>query len=145
MTNLNIKLSVELNEEQEERLYDFLCDELSHNDFLVLDEETKEAHLLESQEEMLWAFNASFITSHLKEEVENDMSGRDIENLEKAIMQMQEKLCEDANGVIKGLTDWKELIIAGAQADGYGHMLSGYDGDEHELQFEGIDILVYKQ
>lgn len=145
MTNLNIKLSVELNEEQEERLYDFLCDELSHNDFLVLDEETKEAHLLETQEEMLWAFNANFITSHLKEEVDQDMSVRDIENLEKAIKQMQGSLCEDANGVIKGLTDWKNMIKQGAEIDGYGHMLSGYDGEEHELKFEGIDILVYKQ
>ncbi|UGO47591.1 hypothetical protein MCCARTNEY_3 [Bacillus phage vB_BanH_McCartney] len=145
MTNLNIKLSVELNEEQEERLYDFLCDELSHNDFLVLDEETKEAHLLESQEEMLWAFNTSFIMANLKPGISDDMSENDLVEFEKSIDKIKGDLCESANGFVKGITDWKELLVEGARVDGYGHFLSSYDGNEYELKFEGIDILVYKQ
>lgn len=145
MTNLNIKLSEELTAEQQERLYDFLCDELSHDDFLVLDEETKEDYLLETQQEMLWAFNTSFIVEHLKSGITDNMSTNDLTEFENSIDKIKGDLCESANGFVKGITDWEEMLIEGARVDGYGHMLSGYDGEERELEFEGIEILVYKQ
>ncbi len=114
-----------------------------HDDFIILDDSTKEDYLVESQEHMLWAFNTGFIMGYLKEEVTNDLSDHDMEELEKSIRTMQEKLCESANGLIKGITDWQDMIIEGAQCDGYGHFLNGYDGNEYEFEFEGTTYYIY--
>ena len=143
--NLNIQLSVALGEEQEERLFAFLQEELSHEEFVVLDSETVEEYLLATQVENLFAYNIHHIMNHLKKDVAMDVIN-DIcwEELKTGILNAQEKLCESANGLIKGLTDWKELILAGARIDGNGHFISCYDGEEHEINFEGLDLLVYR-
>jgi len=148
MTNamMNVQLTVALGEEQEERLYTFLQEELSHDEFVVLDEITVDTYLLETQKENLFAYNVSHVMNHLKWEVAKDLINDNTgwEELRKSILHAQENLCESANGLIQALTDWKALILRGAEIDGNGHFISPYDGEEHEIKFEGLDLLVYK-
>ena len=78
----------------------------------------------------LWAFNAKFIIQHSKVESLND---RQFTALEGAIKAIQEKLCEDANPLVLALIDNIDRFIDDAiGADGRGHFLSGYDGEENE-------------
>ncbi|QFP93425.1 UNVERIFIED_ORG: hypothetical protein Xoosp15_160 [Xanthomonas phage Xoo-sp15] len=146
MTNamMNVQLTVALGEEQEERLYAFLQEELSHEEFVVLDSETVESYLIETQRQNLFAFNVKHIMNYLKQDVANDLDVTDFKELRECILNAQEKLCESANGMIQALTDWKALILEGAEIDGNGHFISPYDGEEHEIKFEGLDLLVYK-
>ncbi|AFQ96359.1 hypothetical protein [Bacillus phage vB_BceM_Bc431v3] len=146
MTNemMNVQLSVALGEEQEKRLYTFLQEELSHEEFVVLDENTVENYLIETQRQNLFAYNVGHIMNHLKQNVAMDLDVTDFKELRECIVNAQEKLCESANGMIQALTDWKELIIDGARQDGNGHYISPYDGEEHEFDFEDLTVLVYK-
>lgn len=71
----------------------------------------------------LWAFNASFIAS---------FAGLDSAT-EKAIREMQSKLSEDANPLIRRLIGERNLnnfVKKALQADGLGHFLSSYDSEE---------------
>lgn len=150
MTNamMNVQLTVALGEEQEERLYAFLQEELSHEEFVVLDNLTVDTYLLDTQKENLFAYNVGHIMNHLKREVALDVirNHDDVswEELRKSIVNAQENLYEGANSLIQALTDWKALILRGAELDGNGHFISPYDGEEHEIKFEGLDLLVYK-
>ncbi len=148
MTNamMNVQLTVALGEEQEERLYAFLQEELSHEEFVVLDEITVDTYLLETQKENLFAYNVGHIMNHLKHDIAMELIREETgwEELRTCITNAQENLCEGANGLIQALTEWKMLILRGAQLDGNGHYISPYDGEEHEIKFEGLDLLVYK-
>lgn len=76
--------------------------------------------------ESLWAFNTDFILDHSKIKNYND-------EIKKVFKKMQEKLCEDANGIIKAIIeDLYEFIEDAISADGRGNFLSGYDGEENE-------------
>lgn len=99
------------------------------------DEEADEAGT-EAVRQSLWAFNASFIVSQCDLPME----------LEDAIKGFCEAKCEDANEAIEALVEkccrdmGKDGVEAFADAafsaDGRGHFLSGYDGEENEVQFE---------
>ena len=100
--------------------------EYGNQEYLVLtDEEANDAtkdYILDS----LWAFNSDFILNHSSLD---NWSAR----TEKAISKMQESLCEDANEIVKALiADMDEFISDAIDADGRGHFLAGYDGEENE-------------
>jgi len=88
----------------------------------------------------LWAFNASFIVSMCELPDE----------LEDGIRAAQEKQCESANDWLLpmvekqcGLPDFVEQAIA---ADGRGHFMSSYDGEENEETVKdgmGEDLTLY--
>lgn len=82
----------------------------------------------------IWAFNASFIL---------EQCGLPLD-LEECIKTYQEKKCESANDSLLALVEkcaatrsgagdgLKEFTAAAVSADGRGHFLSGYDGNENE-------------
>lgn len=78
-------------------------------------------------ESSLWAFNASFILSECELPSE----------LEEGIRAMQEKQCEDCNDAILALVKktcgLESFAQAAISADGRGHFLAQYDGDECEV------------
>ena len=94
--------------------------------YLVLTDEEADEKATENIKDSLWAFNAAFILS----ECGLDMSG--VESLK----QMQEKSCESANDFILSLVEktcgLNSFIKAAISADGRGHFLSSYDGNENE-------------
>lgn len=73
----------------------------------------------------VWAFNPGFLSNHT--------------NLDADIIKIiQEAKCEDANEPLMQLIDnFNEFVADAIGADGRGHFLSSYDGEENTL--DGID------
>lgn len=97
------------------------------------DEEADEA-AQEYVKDSVWAFNASFILSEC--DLPNEM--------EDAIKALQSDKCEGANDALLALvekcTTLEDFTQSAISADGRGHFLSGYDGNENE---EG-DFYIYR-
>ncbi len=109
--------------------------ELFGNEYKILTDEEADKAAEESIEESLWAFNAEFILEHSKIEV----VGREYDEIVKAFHKMQETLCESANALVKALvTDINDsiddFVQAAVEADGRGHFISSYDGEEYESE-----------
>lgn len=91
------------------------------------DDATKE-YILDS----LWAFNPHFILRHtqffLASSVEED------EAFEDSLKELQGRICEGANPIVKALiTNLDEFVSDAIDADGRGHFLASYDGEEIEI------------
>lgn len=88
----------------------------------------------------LWAFNADFILDHSK--AADELDARERDEVIKALREMQANLCESANPLVRCLiADLDEFIDDAIYADGRGHFIAQYDGDEHEL---GGDLYAYR-
>jgi hypothetical protein len=126
-----------------------ICEELScdkdevenfidSDDYSVLTEEEANEKASSYIKDSLWAFNPSF----LSEETGIDKS------VFKAISDNGK--CESNNdaieSIIKGCNncDMESFIESAIGADGRGHFLSNYDGNEIELHPEGRDIYIYR-
>ena len=98
--------------------------------YVVHTEDSRVEAVREYIEESLWAFNASFISYH------TNVS-------EEAIEKVQE-LYEGANEVlIELIEDMDNLVDDAVMSDGYGHFLSSYDGEEHEVEVNGDTYFIY--
>lgn len=96
-------------------------------EYLVINNRQADRMCAEEIENLLWAFNAEFIAKHTK----NGLSTKAIDSLKK----MQSELCEDANDIMQALIVNISVFIQDAiDADGRGHFLSGYDGEELGLK-----------
>lgn len=94
------------------------------------DEEADEA-AADYIKESLWAFNPEFILEHSA--ASEETTAREDEEIIKAIRMVQESICESANALVKALiSDIDTFIEDAIDADGRGHFLSSYDGEEHE-------------
>lgn len=103
------------------------------DEYLVLTdrEADKKAHeyILDS----LWAFNADFIFAHSDAFV--NLSDWEQEQAIKSLTEMQGKLCESTNGLVRCLiADIEEFVDDAIVADGRGHFISSYDGVEIDLE-----------
>lgn len=98
------------------------------SEYLVLtDEEADEQAEIEIKNS-LWAFIPKFIIEHMAN-VEYTKS------LEDAISQMQANLCENANDIVAAMVDDVEEFCDDAIiADGRGHFIAWYDGEEIETK-----------
>jgi hypothetical protein len=85
----------------------------------------------------LWAFKSSFLASE---------TGVDEEVFEA--IQSNDR-CESNNPAIRSIIDvtcgLDEFVLSAVCADGRGHFLSLYDGEELETTVEGIDYHIYRQ
>lgn len=93
-------------------------------------DEAAEAYIKDT----VWAFNASFIASHIGHG-----------ELEEMIQGFQEAKCEDANEVIlnmiESMGDWDDFVGSAIGADGRGHFMSSYDGHENEIETADGELL----
>jgi len=96
--------------------------------------------------ESLWAFNASFIVN--SSAGYGDLTAEETAAAIKAIEAAQQTQCESLNGLIyliiggeEGLADFTTDAI---RADGRGHFLSQYDGDEYEATINGTTYYCYR-
>lgn len=96
-------------------------------EYAVGTEEEADEACSEQIKDSLWAFNASFILS------ECDLP----HNLEEVFQAYQEKECESANDTILALVEktcgLADFIASAISADGRGHFLASYDGNEMDL------------
>lgn len=101
-------------------------------EYLVLTDEEADKAVKKSILEDLWAFSPRFVVMHTKFYMESSIEAD--EAFEEALKEMQDKLCEDANPIVRALiVNIDEFIENAIQADGRGHFLSSYDGEEIEL------------
>ena len=98
---------------------------IGSKEYAVGDDEQAGEALYEYIEQSVWAFNASFIASECN-----------LPESEGMIEAAQEK-CESANdgilAMIKGTCGLKSFVDSAELADGRGHFLSPYDGEESEV------------
>lgn len=106
--------------------YDKNLFEYGNQEYLVLTDNEADERCKEQIEESLWAFNTDFILEHSNLSEWN-------ERTKQAFKKMQSELCEDANEIVKAIiTDLDEFVSDAIAADGRGHFLAGYDGEENE-------------
>lgn len=80
----------------------------------------------------LWAFRPHFILRHT--EFYGTSSVEDDEAFEEAIGELQTRLCERANPIIRALIRNLDTFVRDAiDSDGRGHFIGLYDGEEHEV------------
>ncbi len=114
-----------------EATYDDCLFEVGSREYLVLTDEEADQRAADYIEDSLWAFNSSFLASYtdLPEEIFKVIQPQ-CESANDAILQLVER----ADGGLEGLVE--EAI----SADGRGHFMSNYDGEENE---EG-DYYIYR-
>lgn len=107
--------------------------EIGNQEYLVVNEEERENAVTEDIKESLWAFNASF----LAQETDYDL-------LPVFEAMVKADLCEGANEAVLCLvekyTTLESFVESAVSADGYGHFLSRYDGNE----IEQGDYFIYR-
>ncbi len=106
-----------------------------NQDYICLTDDEADEKAAEYIKDSLWAFNASFIIEHSK--LSSDA--------EEMIKSYQEDKCEGANDTIEALIeDMDEFISDAISADGRGHFMSSYDGNENEETFAGETFYIYR-
>ena len=109
----------------EESDYDDCLFDVGNAEYLVLTDEEADQKVRDYIEESVWAFNAWFIIEH------SDLPFE----AEEMIKGFQESKCESANETILALIkDFDEFVEDAISADGRGHFLATYDGDEIETE-----------
>jgi len=112
---------------------DCSIDEAINNmdDYSVLTDDEADKAVKGYIEESVCFFNSSFIASH-----------SDVD--EEVIKKLQE-LYEDSNTAIKSLIkDFDHFVDDAICADGRGHFLSSYDGEENEINVNGNTYYIYR-
>lgn len=121
-------LSVDV-EDIEESGWDDRQFSLGRSEYLVLTDDEADEKAEEYIEDSVWAFNAWFLA---------DETGLP----EKAFAALSE-LCEDANepilDMIKQTCGVERFVEDAISADGRGHFLSNYDGEESEYAYKCTD------
>jgi len=129
--NFDVYCSNNLTEVEE---YD---DDNYNNDYFVLTDDEADEKAADYIKDSLWAFNASFIAGE---------TGLDTE----VIQAIQDNgKCESNNDVIYNLIqkcgDIDSFIQEAISADGRGHFMSSYDGNENEEKVNGNTYFIYRQ
>lgn len=121
--------------EPNEDVFDWIEENLVGSEFIVCSEQSRDDLVEDYIKGSAWAFKASFILNHSRTSLD-----------EESLIRIQEKQCEDANDFVLELIDNIDSFIEDAvSSDGYGHFLANYDGDETELEIDGIRYYIYRQ
>lgn len=137
MKNMKLKALASFLEENEEEItvskYDENVFEFGNQEYLVLTDEEADERTEQEISELVWAFNADFIIQH--------SSALDYDKASEQVVKAIQDLCENGNNAMKKLIDdFDEFVQDAIDADGRGHFLSSYDGEENE---EG-DYYIYR-
>ena len=104
------------------------------HEYFVYDEDEADTACGEYIQQTLWLFNSDFLTSmtDLPVEVFQALSGQ----------------CEDANDaifkVVQATCGIDKFVNEAVSADGRGHFLASYDGEENEYQGGGRYFYIYR-
>jgi len=109
--------------------YDEAQNNIDSEDYLVLTDEEADEAVRKEIEEMVWAFNASFLQAH---------TGVDADAIEKI-----QEMCESANEPLKAMIkDFDHFVDDAVSCDGRGHFLD-VNLEENEITFNGITYYIY--
>lgn len=108
----------------ESRYYSLEFSVSNEGDWVVLTDSEADERARDEVEKSLWAFNPIFLGAYIDCGLPADVMKR-----------IQETMCEDANEAVKCLVgdNFDRLVKDAIGADGRGHFLSHYDGEEVEL------------
>lgn len=135
MAALAVFLEVPRHEIEEEGYEEHLFT-LGTWEYLVMTDEEATAKTAETIRETVWAYNASFLAEQTKlpEEIfEAVHANEKAESNNEAISRCIEATC-----------GWDKFVKAAVSADGRGHVLSSYDGQEMEVLHWGTKLFVYR-
>jgi len=100
-------------------------------EYMVLTDAEAEVEAKKRILDDIWAFRASWLIRHVKGYAK--LSQEQEKTLVEAIEMLQDKLCESANPILLAMIENTNVFIADAiDADGRGHFLGTYDGEEVE-------------
>lgn len=117
--------------EEVENLYKNIFKSESGEEYMVLTDEEADSEVENSIKKSLWAFNADFILEHT-DFYRNSTESED-QIFINSIKVMQNTLCENANSLVYAMIEDIDTFIEDAiEADGRGHFISMYDGEENE-------------
>lgn len=105
-------------------------------DCLILTDEEADEEAKRIILESVWAFNPSFLDAHIK-------SGK---RLDKMIAKLQKDNSENCNDMLLAMIDDKQHFVDDAIcADGRGHFIATYDGNENEetVKIEGQEAITF--
>lgn len=115
------------------------------DEYIIMDDDRAYATAFHEISEGLWAFNADFLVDHLKDDTKYGDNPVDLGELKACLELVQEKFCEGANAIIHALIDdLEEFVDDAIAADGRGHFISPYDGEEHEVTVDGETYYIYR-
>lgn len=105
--------------------------EVDDGEYLVLTDGEADEATREYIEGSVWAFNSWFVAGH------TDVSRKTIEHIQQ--------LCEGANEpLLELIDDFGDFVEDAIDADGRGHFLSHYDGEEMEIETDGETLYIYR-
>lgn len=105
------------------------------NEYQVLTEEQADEIVRDEILSSLWAFNTNFLKSFVD-------VGEDALN---ALGKIRDDVCEGLNSVYLALIKDKDAFVKAAiDADGRGHFMSCYDGDEHTVKVGSVEYRIYR-
>ena len=102
-----------------------------YGEYLVVTDDEAYEECKECIEQSLWVFNSWFLSNHseVSEEVFKKLS----------------ELYEDSNDAIKSLIiDFDEFVENAISADGRGHFMNSYDGNEYEEKVGDTWYYIYR-
>jgi len=119
--------------------YDPCLFDTGRAEYLVLTDREATRRALDATRESLWAFNTSFLARYVPCLAEPAVA--------RAFDAMRGKLCEDANPLVVGMLGraLAKCVNDAVTEDGRGHVLSGYDGEEHEVKAGRSTFYIYRQ
>lgn len=104
---------------------------IDDEEYLVLSDKEANKAAEDYIKDTLWAFNPDFILQHTP-----NYDYLDCDEYEEALQSLkniQENSCESAQGFIKAIIAYiDDFVYDAIQADGRGHFIATYDGEEHE-------------
>ena len=116
--------------------YDEAQDNFDNHDYLVLTDDEADEAVREEIEEMLWAFNSSFLAGETG--VDEDVF----------LALFNNGKCESNNdaiaSLIKSTCGLQEFVDSAISADGRGHFLD-VNLEENEITFNGITYYIYRR
>lgn len=117
--------------EKVENLWDNTFESESGEEYMVLTDEEAYREAENQIRESLWAFNADFILEHTN--FYHNSTAEEDQIFINSVKVMQNTLCEDANNLVYAMIEDIDIFIEDAiKADGRGHFISIYDGEENE-------------
>lgn len=141
MTKTKIELlakHLEINtEEIEQSSYNENLFEVGNNEYLVVTDEEADEETKDYIKETVWAFSASFLANFT--------------DLPKEMFTAIQDKCENANDPILTVIErvdggLDEFVSQAVKADGRGHFLSSYDGNENEVRDEDGELFyIYRK
>lgn len=106
-----------------------------HEDYLVLTDSEADEKAKDYVLETVWTFNASFLSAHLKDGVDQDVV---------ELIQANGKRESNNEAILSLIDDVDHFVNDAIRCDGRGHFLASYDNEEYEVKVGRSTYYIYR-